>query len=174
MCVLVVKNDKDGKPLWSKSRIVVLDKFGDRQYQKSQSYAPILKYSSLRLLTTKEVREKRILQQGNCNNAFCNATLPDDEVTVIQPPIGKPGFQENEYWLLRKTLYGLCWSPHHWYNMIKVIILKVGLNPSTHYPCLLPSVFINPSSPDRISDLQSQLHVGLYVDNFVFYSSYPS
>ena len=53
MCVLVVKNDKDGKPLCAKSRIVVLEKFEDLLYQKSHRYAPVLKYSSLRLLTAK-------------------------------------------------------------------------------------------------------------------------
>ena len=76
MCVLVVKNDKDGKPLRAKSRTVVLGDFGDRLYQKSQRYAPMLKYISLRLLTDKAVGDKRILQQGDCKNAFCNATLP--------------------------------------------------------------------------------------------------
>ena len=53
-------------------------------------------------------------------------------------------------------------------NMIKVIILNMGLNPSPHYPCLLPGVHANPSSPDTISAVQYQLHVSLYVKNFVF------
>ena len=94
MCVLVVKNDKDRKPLRAKSRIVVLGDFEDRIYQKSQRYAPVLKYSSLCLLTAKSVGDKRILQQCDCKNAFCNATLPGNEVTVIIPPIGDPDFQE--------------------------------------------------------------------------------
>ena len=42
MCVLVVKNNKDGKPLRAKSRIVVLGDFDDRLQQKSQRYAPVL------------------------------------------------------------------------------------------------------------------------------------
>ena len=83
MCVLVAKNDKDGKPLSTKSRIVVLGDFEDRLYQKYERYALVLKYSSLRLLTAKAVGDKRILQQGDCKNVFCNATLPYDEVTVI-------------------------------------------------------------------------------------------
>ena len=107
MCILVVKNDKDGKPLCAKSCIVVLGNFEDHLYQKSQRYAPVIKHSSLRLLTAKAVGDKRILQQGDCNNAFCNATLPDDEVKVIRTPIGDPDFQNDEYWLLNKTLYGL-------------------------------------------------------------------
>ena len=55
MCVLVVKNNKDGKPLRPKSQIVVLENFEDRLYQKSQRYDPVLKYSSLRLLADKSV-----------------------------------------------------------------------------------------------------------------------
>ena len=92
MCVLVVKNEKYGKPLCAKSRIVVLGHFEDCLYQKSQSYAPVLEYCSLSLLTAKAVGDKRILQQGDCKNAICNAILLDNEVTVIRPPIGHPAF----------------------------------------------------------------------------------
>ena len=155
MCILVMKNNKYGKPLRAKSRIVDLGNFGDRLYQKSQRYAPFLKYSSLRLLTAKAVGYKRILQQVDCKNAFCNANLPDNEVTVIRPPIGDPAFQEYEYWLLKKTLYGLCQSPYHWYNIIKGILLKMGLKASSHYPCLLSGVLEEPNSQKTISEDQS-------------------
>ena len=111
MCVLVVKNEKDRKPLRAKSRILVLGNFEDHLYQKPQRYAPVLKYSCLRLLTAKSVGDKRIHQQGDLKNAFCNATLPDNDVTAIRPPIVDPAFQENEYWLLKKTLYGSRQSP---------------------------------------------------------------
>ena len=53
MCLSVVKNDKDGKLLRAKSQILVLGDFEDRLYKKSQRYAPVLEYSSLRLLTSK-------------------------------------------------------------------------------------------------------------------------
>ena len=105
---------------------------------------------------------------------FCNTKLPDYEVTLIRPPIGDPAFQDNEYWILKKTLIGLRWSPHHWYNTIKGILLKMGLNKSLHEPCILSGVITNPSSPAFISDLQSQLHAGIYVNDFVFYSSDPA
>jgi hypothetical protein len=114
MCVLVIKHDKDGNPLRAKSRIVVLGIFEDRVYDKSQQYAPVLKYSSLHLLLAKAVRAKRVLQQGDCKNAFCNAKLPENELTVVQPPAGDPANQTDEFWLLKKTLYGLRRSPHHY------------------------------------------------------------
>ena len=107
MCVLVVKNEKYDKPLRAKYRIVVLGYFEDSLYQKSQRYAPVLKYISLHLLKAKSVGDKRILQQGGCKNTFCNSTLLENEVTVIRPPIGDLAFQEDEYWLLKKTLYGI-------------------------------------------------------------------
>ena len=65
ICVLVVKNDKDGKPIRIKSRIVVLGNFKDRLYQNPQRYAPVLRYISLLLLTAKAVVDKRVLQQGD-------------------------------------------------------------------------------------------------------------
>ena len=151
MCVLVVKNNKDEKPLCAKSRIVVLGNFGDRLYQNPQRYAPVLKYSSLRLLTDKAVGNKRILQQVDCKNAFYNSTLPDNEVTVIRPPIGDPAFQEYEYWLLKKTLYGLHQYPHQWYNMIKRILLKMVLKASPHDPCLLSGILEDSNSQKTIS-----------------------
>ena len=58
-------------------------------------------------MKAKSVGDKHILQQGDCKNAFCNATIPYDEVTLIRPPTGDPDFQKYEYWLLKKTLYSL-------------------------------------------------------------------
>ena len=92
---------------------------------------------------------------------------------MIRPPIGEPDFQEDEYWPLRKTIYGLRCYPHHWYNMIKGILLKMVLNHSLHDPCLISDTLNNPSSYTGKSQLQYQLHIGLYINDFVFHSSDP-
>eukprot|EP00804_Cyclotella_cryptica_P030371 CCRYP_011900-RA/>CCRYP_011900-RA protein AED:0.20 eAED:-0.11 QI:0/0/0/1/1/1/3/0/1923 len=186
MCVLVVKTDKDGKPNRAKSRIVVLGNFEDRIYDKSQKYAPVLKYTSLRLLTSKAVSDKRVLQQGDCKNAFCQAYLPEDELTVVRPPVGDPAYSRDEYWLLKKTLYGLRRSPHHWFHKITSILKDMGLRPSPHDPCLYTGVLHDdaatssrPPSPTSVLGIsppvslskRQPVHVGLYVDDFVFYSA---
>ena len=88
-----MKIDKDGKPLRAKSQMVVLGNFEDRLYQKYQRYDPVLKCRSLSLLTAKAVGDKRIPQQGDCKNAFYNATLTENEVKVIRPPIGDRAFR---------------------------------------------------------------------------------
>ena len=48
------------------------------------------------------------------------------------------------------------------------------LNTSLNEPCLIYIVLTNPFSSACTPDLQSQLHVGLYVNNFLFYSSDPT
>jgi hypothetical protein len=174
MCVLVIKPDKDGNPVRAKSRIVVLGNFEDRYYTKSQRYAPVLKYSSLRLLCSKAVGDKRVLQQGDCKNAFCHARLPDDELTVVRPPVGDPAYTQDEYWLLNKTLYGLRRSPHHWYNMFTAALRDIGLTASKHDPCLFSGVVNAEDNTDSLpSSTRARVHVGIYVDDFVFYSTDP-
>ena len=98
MCVLLVKTDKEGNPDRSKSCIVVLGNHEDTLWNKSQRYAPVLQYSSLCMLVSKAVSDRRVLQQGNCKNAFCNAILPEDERLAVRPPAGDPGYAKDEYW----------------------------------------------------------------------------
>ena len=173
MFVLVVNNVKDGKTLRFKSHIVILGNFENISYQKSQRYDSVLNYSSLCLLTIRAFREKNILQQGDLKNEFCNETLPDDEVNVIHPPAGDPEFNTDENWILKKTLYVILCSPRHWYNMINGILLKIGLNNSPHDPFLLSGTLTQPYYATNSQHSTSQLHVGLYVDDFVFFYSNP-
>ena len=50
----------------------------------------------------------------------------------------------------------------------------MGLKASPHDPCLLSVILEETNSQKTISEDLSQLHVGLYFDNFAFYSSVPS
>ena len=170
MCVLVVKLDKDGKPSRTKSRIVVLGNFEDRYYEKNQKYTPVLRHSALRLLVSKAIEDKRILQQGDCKNTFCQAILPDDEHMAIRPPVGDPAFHSKEYWLLNKTLYGLRRSPHHWYNRFTSILRQLGLQSTPNDPCM----FTGSLTSNTLVPLTAPLHAGVYVDDFIFYSTDPN
>ena len=50
----------------------------------------------------------------------------------------------------------------------------MGLKASPHDPCLLYGILDKPNSHKTISEDQSQLHVGLSVEDFVLYLSDPS
>ena len=109
-----------------------------------------------------------VLTQGDCKNAFCNAKLPDKEVTIIKPPSGNPDSRKDVFWLPKKTLYGLGRSLRHWHKMINSIFVDMGLVPSIHGPCLYQGV---PSSKKSPADPTGRpLHMGLCVDDFVYYS----
>ena len=130
----------------------------------------MLKQTSLRLLVSEAVRHKRVLQQGDCKNAFCQAELPDDERIAVRPPVGDPARDADELWLLRKTLYGLRRSPKHWYNKFTSILQTMGLTPSVHDPCVYRGVCTDTDNPAAEDD-RAEVHVGIYVDDFVFYST---
>ena len=114
----------------------------------------------------------RPLHQGDCKNAFCQGILPLDEVTIVCSPSGDPEAAPDEYWLLKRTLYGLCCSPCHWYDKINAILCSIGLVPSREDPCLYTEFVRNPSDPSSAM-LSATLSLGMYVDDFVYFSKDP-
>ncbi len=52
MCVLTIKKDKQLMPLWAKSCIVVLGNCESRDWSKSDCFAPVLRFNSLRFLVS--------------------------------------------------------------------------------------------------------------------------
>lgn len=82
--------------------------------------------------------------------------------------MGDPDAGVDEFWLLKKSLYGLCRAPRHWYDKMSKAMLDMGLKPSAHDPCLFIGVPSTPDSP--AADGDKPLHVGIYVDDFVYFS----
>jgi hypothetical protein len=70
MCVLTIKKDKQLLPLRAKSQIVVLGNCETRDWSKSDQFAPVLRFDSLRFLVSLAVQHHRGLKQGACKNAF--------------------------------------------------------------------------------------------------------
>ena len=118
------------------------------------------------------MEKHRTLKQGDCKNAFCQGVLPDNEITIVKTPIGDPDAGKDEYWLLKKTLYGLRRSPRHWYNKITLVLSSIGLKPNASDPCMFTGSTNNPNDP--AADIPSApLTIGLYVDDFVYFSEDP-
>ena len=101
-------------------------------------------------------------------NAFCHGILPPKETTIVCPPS-----DPQEYWLLLKMLYGLLRSPCHWYDKIIAILISIGLKPSLEDPCLFSGIIRDPSDPYLANSI-SPLTLGLYVDDFLYFSEDPS
>jgi hypothetical protein len=118
------------------------------------------------------VKRWRTLKQGNCKNAFYQGIHLDDKITIVKPPIGNPDAKKDEYWLLQGMLYGLCHSPHHWYMKIKTILHSLDLRDNVSDPCLFTDTIVDPSNP-AVPSSTAPLTLGLYVDNFIYFSVDP-
>ncbi len=147
MCVLTIKKDEQLMPLRAKSCIVVLGNHESRDWFKSDRFAPVLWFDSLCFLVSLSTQHCWALKQGGCKNAFYQGTLPTEETTIVRPPSGDLDASKDEYWLLPKTLYGLRWSPRHWYDKINAILCSIGLTPSSHDPCLYTGFVQDPKDP---------------------------
>ncbi len=118
------------------------------------------------------VERRHTLKQGNCKNAFCQGILLDDEITIVKPPIGDPDAKLDEYWLLKRTLYGLRRIPRHWFSKISAILNSMGLKSNASDPCMFTGSIVDPSNPS--ADIPTtKLTLGIYVDDFVYFSEDP-
>ncbi len=90
------KKDAMFNPLCAKLRIVALGNHKDHIRTKSEKYAPVHPPNSMQLITSLDIEKCRTLKQSDCKNAFCPGILPDDEITIIKPPIDDPNIK-NKY-----------------------------------------------------------------------------
>ena len=73
-----------------------------------------------------------------------------------------PSHQPLSPMMIKKNLYSLVRSPLHWYNNISQFFLSIGLRISPNSPC----VFVG-----NILDNEPPLYLGLYVDDFCYFSA---
>ena len=162
MAISTVKYDEHGLPKRAKYRIVALGNLDPHDWSKPDCFAPVMSLKELRLITAIAVKNKCILQSGDFKQAFVQSILPQDETYVLKPPPGCPLTPRNTYWHLKRSLYGLKRAPRHWYNKATSILQATGLQPCPNAPCLFQGEII-PGKPT--------LYLGLYVDDFVFFST---
>ena len=164
MAMSTIKFDEAGNPKRAKYRIVVLGNLDQHTWSKSETYAPVLSLIDLRTMSMLAIHHRRILKQDDFKQAFVQATLPPNEQYILKPPHGCPISEPNTYWLLTRTLYGLKRSAKHWYDKATQILADMGLRPTIDAPCIYHGKIL-PNLPD--------LYLGLYVDDFVYFSTSP-
>jgi hypothetical protein len=99
-----------------------------------ETYAPVARLESIRILLAYATYHGFKLYQMNVKSAFLNGPIKE-EVYVEQPP----GFEDSEYpshvYKLSKALYGLKQAPRTWYECLRNILItngfKVGKADST-------------------------------------------
>ena len=148
-----IKRFPDGLIKGFKGRICAR---GDQQIEGIdffETYAPVVQWTTIRLMLILEVLLGLKSKQGDVTAAFLHATLGKDEHIYCEMPLGFriPG----KVLKLKKTLYGLRQSPRAFWKYLIEKMEMCGLEQSNLDPCL----FVG----ERVIAIS-------YVDDLIFWS----
>ena len=110
---------------------------GDQQLEGIdffETYAPVVQWTTVRLLLILEVLLKLTSKQGDVTAAFLHGTLDEKEKVYVEMPTG---FRQNGKVLkLKKSLYGLRQSPRMFWQYLTDAMKSCGMEVSKMDPCL--------------------------------------
>ena len=123
-----------------------------------ETYAPVVQWTTIRLMFILEVLLDLKSKQGDVTCAFLHADLGPEETVYVEMPLGfnvKSKNGKRQVLKLNKTLYGLRQSPRAFWKYITEKLEACGLKQSKFDPCL----FIGPD-----------VMCIVYVDDLIFWS----
>ena len=130
--LVAVKKKKPNEPTKLKSRIVACGNYDyDEREEEKSTYAGGADATAVRTAIRKAALKKWIIRTKDVSTAFLNADyVVEGEMLLLKPPYiyVKAGLIEaDEYWLVKKAIYGLKESPLLWSkerdrNLAKIVI----------------------------------------------------
>ena len=150
------KTDEKGNVIRNKSRLVGQGYTQIEGVDFDETFAPVARLESIRLLFGMACNLKIKLYQMDVKSAFLNGVL-QEEVYVTQPKgFEDPHFPDHVY-KLKKALYGLKQAPRAWYDRLTVFLTQVGFQRGG----VDKTLFIGENGQDI-------LIIQVYVDDIIF------
>jgi Reverse transcriptase (RNA-dependent DNA polymerase)/gag-polypeptide of LTR copia-type len=125
--VLRIKKNSAGEIDKYKARLVAkgfTQIYGVDYYE---SYAPVARLTSFRLLLAIAARNGWAVDNFDFDSAYLNSKLADEEVVYVEQP---PGYEakDRKSWVLQllKSLYGLKQAAKNWYDHLYRALLELG------------------------------------------------
>jgi len=153
------KRNPDGSVARYKARLVARGFTQTKGIDYNATFAPVVKYNTLRLLLALAAYYDWEIQQMDFETAFLNGDLEED-IYMSQPE----GFQipgaEGKVVKLRKALYGLKQAPREWNKKL--------------HSCLLKMNFVQNKADNAFyykTTKQGQVFVAVYVDDLMITGS---
>ncbi len=134
--VFLVKYGTDGRPERFKARLVARGFTQQFGIDYEDTFAPVIRFESLRVLFALAAREKMLIHIMDAQNAYLNSDL--DKEIYMEVPEGVEA-SSNEVCLLLKSIYGLKQSANLWNKKITSTLQSIGFEPTTAEP----SIFID-------------------------------
>ncbi|KAH9079752.1 hypothetical protein Ae201684P_017098 [Aphanomyces euteiches] len=157
-----VKEKADGSIDKYKARLVAKGYSQTFGIDYEETFTPVAKFTSIRVLLSLAAKHNLELQQMDVNTAFLNSDL--DEDIYMEIPMGlndhkNPGLSKPVL-KLKKSLYGLKQAPRLWNQTIDGFMLSIGFVKSKADHC----IYIKRQDEDIIL-------VSLYVDDLILASN---
>jgi len=159
--VFARKYNSDGSVKLWKSRFVAKGFQQIKGENFTDTYAPVTRYASIRILLALAAINKMEITQCDIKTAFLNATLEED-VYMFQPE----GWSDPEKpeWVckLNKSIYGLKQSPMRWNQCFSEFLAEFGLIQSKADPCIYCK-----------QDPEDTIYISIYVDDVLCVTKKP-
>jgi hypothetical protein len=142
-----------GKVIKRKSRLVVQGFLQQEGVDYGETYAPVAKAATFRLMLALTKAKKLHLHQLDVDSAFPYADLEED--MYMTPP---PGMEVDEGFCLKllKSLYGLKQAPRNWHKLVVEHIKSIGFKQCVLDNCLF------------VKNIGEEIYlISLYVDDIL-------
>ncbi|RVW39635.1 Retrovirus-related Pol polyprotein from transposon RE1 [Vitis vinifera] len=127
--VFTIKSKADGSVERYKARLVAKGFTQTYGIDYQETFAPVAKINSIRVLLSLAVNSNWPLHQLDVKNAFLNGDL-EEEVFMSPPPGFEESFGVGKVCKLKKSLYGLKQSPRAWFERFGKVIKHYGYTQS--------------------------------------------
>lgn len=156
--VFKTKRNESGKIERYKARLVIKGCSQKKGIDYNETYAPVVRYSSIRYLIALAVKYDLKIHQMDAVTAYLQGELNDEEIYMSQPE----GFEQkgSKVCRLKKALYGLKQSGRVWNKKLDGVLKGLGFKVSQFDPCIYFKI------QEGVI-----LIVAVYVDDFLIFSN---
>jgi hypothetical protein len=127
-----IKTNPDGSEKF-KARLVARGFHQRPGIDFNETYAPVIRYDSIRILLALAAKEDLEIVQFDVTTAFLHGNLKE-RILMKQPPGYNDGTER--VCLLKKSLYGLKQAPKEWNEKFNEILENLGLTQTPTDPCV--------------------------------------
>lgn len=144
-----LKTDEHGYVEQFKTRWVI-----DGSDIEQNKYAPVIDMHDFRLLLAFAAKRGYLIHTIDCENAYLNSDLPEQEVVYMKQIFGYVDTDNPTYVCkLKKSLFGLPTSAYNWYRTLCEALEEIGLIPSKLSPCIFYSIDLERLVAIHVDDL---------------------
>ena len=121
--IYTIKKDLKGVIVRYKARLVVQGFFQIFGVDYTDTYSPVAKFVSIRILLALSVQLGLVIHTMDVETAFLNATL-DEDIWVKIPPGTKLDTGDDGIYKLTKSLYGLKQASRCWNTLMNAYLIE--------------------------------------------------